>query len=169
MKKDNKMKEKELTKSAKSLQKVEKDLEALQTHVQNLQVELKKYGELEAQARANKDQALKDKQALVDEKATELEKTFERGYNDAVIATTAEMRKLNDIIYQVGFELGLEKAQIPISHEFNRLKVNCPNYVFRATVEMKDGIEVLASTGDDAKQIEGQGQQSANMSSLTFL
>ncbi|KAM7462026.1 hypothetical protein LguiA_030147 [Lonicera macranthoides] len=78
----------------------------------NLQVELKKYQDLEAQARADRDQALKNKQAMVDERAAELEKTFEKGYNNAAIATIAEMRKLKDIIYQVGFELGLEKAQV---------------------------------------------------------
>ena len=73
---------------------------------------------------------MKYKQALIDGKAAELEKTYEKGCNDSMIATTAEMSKLKDIIYQPGFELGLEKAHVPINHKLNKIKVTCPSSVF---------------------------------------
>ena len=60
------------------------------------------------------------------------------------------MKNLKDVIYQDGFDHGLEKAQIPIGHELFRLRVNCPSEVFRVSVETADGIEVSA-TG----QVEG--------------
>lgn len=85
------------------------------TQNQELQAELKKYQDLEAQAKVTRDQALKDKQALADGQAVTLEKALERGYNDAIIAATAKMRSLKDIIYKAGFDFGLEKAQVPIS------------------------------------------------------
>lgn len=84
---------------------------------------------------------------MVDGKATELEQTYKKVYNNAIIAATAKMRKIKDIIYQLGFELGLERAQILYNHELNRLKVSCPNIVFHATVETKYGTEVVAFTG----------------------
>lgn len=75
---------------------------------------------MESQTRATKDQVLKDKQDLNDNQ------DFEKGYNEAIIATIAEMKSLKDIIYQAGFYHSLEKAQISIGHEIFQLKVFFP-------------------------------------------
>ena len=66
------------------------------------------------------------------------------------------MRKIKDIIYQADFELGLERARVPIDHELNREKVICLNIVFRATVETKDGAEVVAFTRANVESLEQQ-------------
>lgn len=126
MKKYNRNKANELTKSTRSLQKAEKDLEASKTQAHNLQAEMKKYQDLEVEVRASKYHALKDKQALIDERAAKHENTYEKCCNDVIIAVTTEMKKIKNIIYQTGFEFGLEKAQIPINHKLQRLKVTCP-------------------------------------------
>lgn len=66
---------------------------------------------------------------------------------------TKEMATLKDTIYQAGFELGLEKAQIPIGYELNKLKVVCPNDVFCTIPETTYGVQV-ASTEEDDEQNE---------------
>lgn len=106
------------------------------------------------------DQAFKDKQALIDNQSAELEKASEKGYNDVIIATTTEMKSLKDIIFQDGFEFGLDKAQVPIGHELNRLKVTCPCSVFRTTLETTYRMQV-ANTRGNAEQAKGQEQQYA--------
>lgn len=85
-----------------------------------------------------------------------LREPIEKSYNEAISAATAKMRKIKNIIYQAGFEFGLEKAQVIINHKLNRLKVSCPNSVLQATVEIEDGAEVLASTDNVAEQTESQ-------------
>lgn len=83
-----------------------------------------------------------------------MEKTYEKGYNDVIIATTAEMKKVKNIIYQAGFEFGLENAQILIGHELKKMKV-LPSDVFCATVEITYETKVLASTDDVVEHAEG--------------
>lgn len=87
-----------------------------------------------------------------------LREPIEKSYNEAISAATAKMRKIKNIIYQAGFEFGLEKAQVIINHKLNRLKVSFPNSVLQATVEIEDGAEVLASTDNVAEQTESQWQ-----------
>lgn len=91
--KELKNKDKELTKSKKSLEKAVQDLETSKTQVTNLQPELQKYKDLEAQARAAKDIALKEKQDLVDGRGAESEKIVENGFNTAIISAIAKMKK----------------------------------------------------------------------------
>lgn len=99
---------------------------------------MKKYQDLEVHARATRDQAIREKQAI--------------------IAATAEMKKIRNIIYQVRFEFNLEKAQVPINIELNKTKVTCPNNILYVTVETEDRTEVLASTDGAADGNEGQRQ-----------
>lgn len=47
---------------------------------------------------------------MVDEQVAKTKKIFENGYNIAIISTTAEMKKIKHVIYQGGFEYGLERA-----------------------------------------------------------
>lgn len=100
------------------------------------------------------DQALRDKQALVDNHAAETEKTFEQGYKKSIINATMEMATLKGIIYQVGFEFGLEKAQIPIGHELNKLKIISQMMTFGFTTETTVGVQ-MASAGENAERTEG--------------
>ena len=72
---------------------------------------------------------------MVDGRAVESEKLFEDGYNAAIISATVEMKRIKHFIYQVGFDYGLEKDQVPIGHELQKLKVFCPKSLFRATIE----------------------------------
>ncbi|KAM7527071.1 hypothetical protein LguiB_030481 [Lonicera macranthoides] len=74
------------------LSRSEDDLEALKNKVRELQAVLKKYQDLELQAKATRDHTLKNKQALVDGRSTESEKTYEKCHNDAIIAVTADMK-----------------------------------------------------------------------------
>ena len=91
LKKSVKTKDKELSKSANNLKKAENDLAAIRTQIQEILVELKKLQALEEHAKVARDQDLKDKQALIDNQAVDLEKAVEQGYNEAVIASTKEM------------------------------------------------------------------------------
>lgn len=145
VKKELKNKDNELVKSNKSFEKAKKDPEASKAQVTDLQAELLKYKDLEAQARVARDQPLQEKQALVDGCAAESEKLFEDGYNTAIIFATVKMKKIKHVIYQAGFEFGLETTQVPISHELHKLKVACPNSIFHVRIETEDEIEVLAS------------------------
>ena len=77
---------------------------------------MQKYKDLKAQAKAERDQALKEK-AFVDGRLAEEENQFEASYNAAIISAIAEMRKLKHFIYQAGYEYGLKKAQVPANHE----------------------------------------------------
>ena len=83
-----------------------------------------------------------------------MEKASDKGYNEAIIAATREMRTLKDVICQAGIDHGLEKAQIPISYELFRLSMSCPSEVFRASAETTDMTKVTAT-----RKVEDQGQQ----------
>ena len=73
-----------------------------------------------------------------------------------MIEATGEMKKIKHFIYQASFDYGLEKAQVPAEHELQKLKVQCPNSLFRETVETEDQTELFASTNHVAEQSENQ-------------
>ena len=124
-KQELKDKGKELSKQKKGRKQADKELKAAKTQIIDLQVELQKYKDLEAQARVQRAQALQEKQALIDGRVAEKEKNFEDGYNTAIIKATGEMKKIKHFIYQASFDYGLEKA--PANHELQKLKVLYPN------------------------------------------
>lgn len=150
-------KDKELAKSAESLNKATYDLTAARAQIKELQAELKRSQDQEEQAKAARDQVIKDKQALADNHIAELEKAVEQGYNEVVLSAIKEKATLNDTIYQANFDIGLEKAQISIGHELNKLKFIYPNVVFRVTLETTYRFQVVPTRGN-AEECEGWGQ-----------
>ena len=51
-----------------------------------------------------------EKIQLQQDQATELEKASDKGYNEAIIVATRELKNLKYVIYQADFDHGLEKA-----------------------------------------------------------